>query len=71
MTKDTKRHLGLIVKLNAELTSRCIEFSSNLDLNGLKELLKRDEVRCWSEDEQMRGSGFTAAVLASYLFPRK
>ena len=66
-TNDTKRHLGLIVKMNAELTSRCIEFSSNLDLNGLKELLKRDEVRRWSEDEQMRGSGFTAADVVSFL----
>ena len=56
-----------IVKMNAELTSRCIEFSSNLDLNGLKELLKRDEVRRWSEDEQMRGSGFTAADVVSFL----
>jgi len=66
-TNDTKRHLGLIVKLNAELTSRCIEFSSNLSLNGLKELLKRDEVRCWSEDEQMHGSGYTAADVVSFL----
>ena len=64
---DTKWHLGLIVKLNAELTSRCIEFSSSLDLNGLKDLLKRDEVRRWSEDEQMRGSGFTAADVVSFL----
>jgi len=70
-TNDTKRHPGLIAKLNAELTSRCIELSSNLDLNRLKELLKGDEVRCWSEDEQMRGSGFTAADVVSFLLISK
>lgn len=39
----------------------------SLDLNGLRELLKKDEVRCWSGDEQMRGSGFTTSDVVSFL----
>jgi hypothetical protein len=57
----------LIVKLNAELTLWGIEFSNKRDLIRLRELLKKDLVRCWSEDDQMRGSGFTAADVASFL----